>query len=70
VREAGNGSEARKRPEWGKPAQVAEPKTDRAGGRHAVERKYQAGTIDPEMGALKGAIVAGEGKAGTRLRLR
>jgi hypothetical protein len=69
-REAGHGSEARKRPDWGEPGQVAEPKTDRAGEQSTGERKYQVGTIDPGMGVPQGATVVGEGKADTRLRLR
>jgi hypothetical protein len=50
-------------PGWGEPARVAEPKS-RTGRKEAGrDQKWQAGNVDPGMEALRGAAVAGEGKA-------
>jgi hypothetical protein len=50
-------------PGWGEPARVAEPKSRTSRKEAGRDQKWQAGNVDPGMEALRGAAVAGEGKA-------
>jgi hypothetical protein len=68
--EAGNGFSASRQPKLGRTSGGSG-----AGGRTSRERaerglKWQAGSFDPGMEALRGAAVAGERKVVTRVRSR
>jgi hypothetical protein len=54
----------------GEPEEVVELEAERAVELAGVGAKWQAGTVDPGMEALKGAAVAGERKAVTSDWLR